>query len=138
LYEEFNTYISGFLDENDFWYDVGAIRATEILSEFLQNDWDILLMKINNKPLSWKRKLAYCLEDSRNINELSALLLMVNTNDDELFEICVDSLRGFADSEEKKLILENKNLLNRINESMVSAGTATKKIYEDFLIKLGE
>lgn len=126
------------MEENDFWYDIGVIKATDILSKFSQKDWDVLLVEINSKSLSWKRKFAYCLEDNRNINELSALLLMVNTNDNELFEICVDSLRGFTNSAEKKLILENKNLLNRINESMVSAGAATKKVYADFMEKINK
>jgi hypothetical protein len=138
LYEEFNTYISEFTEENDFWYDVGAIRATEILSRFIQQDWDKLLLEINKKSLHWKKKLAYCLESNHNANGLSALLFLVTTDDDELIEICVDSLRGFSESDIKASILVSKELLNHINESMKSAGVVTKKIYADFLKKIRE
>ncbi|KEQ23187.1 hypothetical protein [Paenibacillus tyrfis] len=139
MYDKFNQYITEFSDENsknDFWYDVGAIRATEILSKFTQQDWEVLLNEISNKTVEWKRNLAYCLDDANNIYELRALLLLIDTDDEELIEVCADSLRSFINAENKQLILSNKSLIENIRIKMNCCGNATRAVFADFLQRL--
>lgn len=64
------------------------------------------------------------------------LLLLSNTNDNGLFEICVDSLRSFTGSDNIKKISQNKILIDNVKHMLPDAGIVTKKIYENFLLKV--
>ncbi|WP_241257950.1 hypothetical protein [Bacillus sp. 3a] len=79
----------------DSWYDDGCLIASEILSDFSLNDWEELSNQVLNKPIEWQRKIAYCLDNECNEYELIILIDLLNTNDKELFEICIDTLRSF-------------------------------------------
>lgn len=141
LYDKFDLYITEFSDENsknDFWYDVGAVKATEILSKFSQQDWDILFSEISNKTTGWKRSLAYCLDDANNINELRALFMLIDTDDEELIELCVDSLRSFVNEDNKQLILNNTGLIENIRKKVNNSGNATRAVFADFLQRLND
>ncbi|MBM6618978.1 hypothetical protein [Bacillus suaedaesalsae] len=120
----------------DSWYDDGCIIASEILSKFSSSDWEELVSKVLTKPLEWQKKLAYCMDSSCNIYELQILLSLLSIEDEELFEICIDTLRSFTTPESKKMILENHSILNRVNELIPKSGVAVKKILEDFLVKV--
>lgn len=141
MYDEFDQYITEFSDENsknDFWYDVGAVKATEILSKFSQQDWDVLLNEISNKTMGWKHSLAYCLDDANNINELRALFMLIDTDDEELIELCVDSLRSFVNEDNKQLILNNTGLIENIRKKVNDSGHATRAVFADFLQRLND
>ncbi|MCM3025305.1 hypothetical protein M3584_00225 [Bacillus safensis] len=94
----------------DSWYDDGCLIASEILSEFSLNDWEELSNQVLNKPIEWQRKIAYCLDNECNEYELNILIGLLNTNDKELFEICIDTLRSFPIEESKKLILKHPQI----------------------------
>lgn len=53
-----------------------------------------------------------------------------------LFELTVDSLRGFDTVETKQLMLNQKDMINRIEQMISSSGTVTKRLLQDFLIKM--
>lgn len=120
----------------DSWYDDGCIIASEILSEFSPRDWEELSNKVLTKSLEWQKKLAYCLDSDCNMYELKILLSLLSTEDEELFEICIDTLRSFMTSESKQMILDNPSILHRVNDLLPNAGVAVKRILEDFLIKI--
>ncbi|PEY37081.1 hypothetical protein CN354_12760 [Bacillus cereus] len=132
MYKEFEDYLFGYFTV-DYWYDEGFLIAQEMLLEFSSHDWKELLNTAVTKPLEWQRKLAYCLDNECSMNELKALLIMLDTDDKELFEICVDTLRSFTSSESKQFILENPSIIQRVNDLIPQAGVATRKILEDFL-----
>lgn len=133
MYKELDEFITEYQNTVDFWYDVGCVMASEKLSKFTQNDWDELLRNIQNKPLEWKKKLVYCLDNTLNIIELEILLLLLNTDDEELFVDCIDTLRSFTLPESKQKILENPSIVSRVNDAMLKSGNATRKVLEDFL-----
>ncbi|WP_342436456.1 hypothetical protein NSS79_24255 [Paenibacillus sp. FSL L8-0436] len=120
----------------DSWYDDGCVIASEMLSEFTPSDWVELSNQVQNKPIEWQRKLAYCLDNECNVNEFNILLSLLSTNDEELFEICIDTLRSFTNQEIKKMILDNPNILQRINDSLHTASLPAKKMLQDFLSKI--
>ncbi|WP_379140886.1 hypothetical protein [Paenibacillus sp. sgz500992] len=120
----------------DSWYDDGCVIASEMLSEFNPSDWVELSNQVQNKPIEWQRKLAYCLDNECNVNEFNILLSLLSTNDEELFEICIDTLRSFTNQEIKKMILDNPNILQRINDSLHTASLPVKKMLQDFLSKI--
>lgn len=86
----------------DSWYDDGCVIASAMLSEFNPSDWVELSNQVHHKPIEWQRKLAYCLDNECNVNEFNILLSLLSTNDEELFEICIDTLRSFTNQEIKK------------------------------------
>ncbi|KHL92739.1 hypothetical protein QW71_27840 [Paenibacillus sp. IHB B 3415] len=120
----------------DSWYDDGCVIASEMLTEFNPSDWDELSNQVLSKPIDWQKKLAYCLDNECNVLELNILLSLLDTNDEELFEICVDTLRSFTDQESKKLILDNPKILQRVNDLLYTANLPVKKILQDFLSKI--
>lgn len=120
----------------DSWYDDGCVIASEMLSKFSPSDWDELSNQVFNKPIDWQRKLAYCLDNECNVLELNILLSMLGTNDEKLFEICIDTLRSFTDQESKKMILDNPKILQRVNDLLHTANVPVKKMLQDFLSKI--
>ncbi|MBN3524078.1 hypothetical protein [Paenibacillus apiarius] len=120
----------------DSWYDDGCKIASEILSEFSPMDWEELSKSVLIKPLAWQKKLAYCMDNNCNMYELKILLSLLDTEDEELFEVCIDTLRSFISLESKQLILANPSILPRIDDLMSKASTPVKKVLEDFLVKI--
>lgn len=136
MYKELDEFITEYQNTTDFWYDVGCVMASEKLLKFNPKDWEELSRIVHTKPLEWQKKLAYCLDNSCNRYELEILLSLLNTEDEELFEICIDTLRSFTTPESKQMILDNPSILNRVNDLLPKTGVAVKKILEDFLVKI--
>jgi len=120
----------------DSWYDDGCMIASEILSEFSTGDWEELARNVLTKPLEWQKKLAYCLDSNCTNYELQILLSLLSIQDEELFVICIDTLRSYTTPESIKIIAENHIILKRVNELIPKSGVAVKKILEDFLVNL--
>lgn len=120
----------------DSWYDDGCVIASEILSEFSPSDWDELSNQVLSKPIEWQRKIAYCLDNKCSVHELNILISLLSTNDEELFEICIDTLRSYSSQESKNMILDNPQILQRVNDLLPTASIPVKKMLEDFLAKI--
>ncbi|MGG2942186.1 hypothetical protein ABEO51_03605 [Bacillus safensis] len=117
----------------DSWYDGGCLIASEILSDFSLNDWEELSNQMLNKPIEWQRKIAYCLDNECNEYELNILIDLLNTNDKELFEICIDTLRSFTIEEGMK----HPQILERVNHVVATTeNSLVKVIFQDFLSKM--
>lgn len=120
----------------DSWYDDGCVIASEILSEFSPSDWDELSNQVLSKPIEWQRKIAYCLDNKCSVHELNILTSLLNTNDEELFEACIDTLRSYSSQESKNMILGNPQILQRVNDLLPTASIPVRKMLEDFLVKI--
>ncbi|NQF15942.1 hypothetical protein HPY31_18770 [Brevibacillus sp. HB1.3] len=136
MYKELDVFITGCQNTVDYWYDDGCIIASDMLAKFSQKDWEDLSSHVLMKPLEWQRKLAYCLDSSCNEHELNILLSLLDTDDEELFVICVDTLRSYTTLEAKQMIRDNPAMLVRVNELLPRAGVATRGVLEDFLVKM--
>jgi len=117
----------------DSWYDDGCIIVAESLEEFGQSDWDQLTIEVLNKPLYWKKKLAYCLDSTQHTQEFEILLSLLSVEDSELFEISIDTLRSYTSTEHKQRIINHPIILDRVHNAISGAGTASRKILEEFL-----
>ena len=106
-----------------------------MLHEFSNNDWKSLLEIIPKRTVEWQKLLAYCMHDGNDLNQLAVLLKLVGTEDSELFEIVVDSLRGFTSKESLNLIQNNSQVVSKIKELLPKAGETTKRVFEEFLKK---
>ena len=136
MFEEFDNFITEFAVEDfdiDYWYDEGVDIAENMICKFDDSDWQKLVKVIPKKNAEWCKRLAYCMHDSNDANQLMVLLNLVENDDDELFEIVVDSLRGFTSEESVGLIQDNLHIITKIEELMPRVGVVTKKIFEVFL-----
>ncbi|MFF2531739.1 hypothetical protein ACFVS2_22795 [Brevibacillus sp. NPDC058079] len=136
MYKELDVFITGCQNTVDYWYDYGCIIASDMLVKFSQKDWEDLSSHMLMKPLEWQRKLAYCMDSCCNEHELNILLSLLDTDDEELFVICVDTLRSYTTLEGKQMIRDNPAILVRVNELLPRAGVATRRVLEDFLVKI--
>ena len=76
------------------------------------------------------------MDDHNNLDELKILLSLLTVEDEELFEICIDSLRSFTPSACKQMILDNLSIIHRVNELLPKANIPGKKIMKDFLVNI--
>lgn len=58
----------------DYWYDEGVFIAQELIQDFEKEDWMVLFANLTDKSIGWKRRLAYCLHDGSDSNQLEILL----------------------------------------------------------------
>lgn len=134
MFEKLDRYINEFEAEDfpvDYWYDEGFLIVEDMLQSFENDDWEYLFQKLPKKTIGWKRRLAYCLHDSNDLKQLEVLLMLIDTDDDELFEISVDSLRSFKDN---LAIIQNDNQkIQKIETLMLKVGVATKRMFQEFL-----
>ncbi|WGV95357.1 hypothetical protein QI003_23180 [Bacillus stercoris] len=135
MYRELDNLLSAETTE-DSWYDDGCIIASDILSDFRVDDWGKLKNEALTKPLEWQKKLAYCMNNNGSSHEFSILLSLLSNDNEELFEVCIDSLRSFVTPESKQMILNDPSILQRINDKLPKASAPVKKILEDFLEKV--
>lgn len=135
MYKELDTLLSADTTV-DSWYDDGCVIASEMLSEFSPSDWEELSNQVLSKPIEWQRKQHIVLDNKCSVHELNILISLLNTNDEELFEICIDTLRSYSSQESKKLILDNPQILQRVNDLLPTASIPVRKMLEDFLTKI--
>lgn len=117
FYNKLDEYLKEFeADEevNDFWYDIGTVTATNIITEFSKEDWDEVLLNLPKKSLGWKKRFAYCLDNSDSAEEFMLLVLMMDTDDEELFEICSDSIREFVNINNIQVLFSNAAIIDKI------------------------
>lgn len=139
MYNKFDVCISDFSyesDPSDYWYDCAILEATEILNKFNNNDWELLLSQIKLKPIFWQKRLVECLGDLHNSYELDVLLNIINTNCEELFISCVDSLRLLDLSNLDKS--KKKSLLLKIDILLQNASSPVKSVLQELIKKLVE
>jgi len=105
-----------------------------MLSSFSRKDWSELSNNIQHKPSDWKQKLAYCLSNDKNKDELNVLLSLTDTDDEELLETCVDSLRGFINSE--NIFQIDESVINNIQQRMLKCKAPAQLIFKDLLKKI--
>lgn len=139
IIEDFEKFINEVSTENaseDYWYDIGIDEAQNLLVRFLQEDWSLLRKLIKNKSVEWQKKVIYSFDGENAEQEIRVILEVINTDDSELFEMCVDSLRYLVNENTRNLILETPELLERVELLVLENNSMIKKIYKDFLEKI--
>jgi len=109
------------------------LDATEILTNFSDQDWKVMLIELESKSLFWKKRLIECLGDLHNQYELDIILNIINTTDEDLFITCVDSLRFLSLS--NLSILKKEQIRSRIEALLQNTSLPVKCILEEFIKK---
>lgn len=137
-YDKFDELITEMSQEDasdDFFYDVGVFEVTNILNHFNEDDWKKLEKNIITKDTEWKKKTIYCFE-GEHPEELPILLSIIDTDDFELFEMCVDSLRFMITDDNRQRILCNNELLIKMKKEADRG--ISGKIFLDCITKLNQ
>ncbi|EMU55306.1 MULTISPECIES: hypothetical protein [Clostridium] len=119
----------------DSWYDDGFSIAQDILNQFSNDDWQELSNEVLKKDLDWQRKLVYCLDNQVIEEELNIICKLIVIDDEELFEMCIDALRGFDNELGHSFIRKNPKIIIDVKKRVNVVGNATKRVLEDFLRK---
>lgn len=136
MYLEFDKYLSGYFTE-DYWYDDGVMIAEEMLQKFEDGDWELLINEIKSKSIEWQTRYAYCIDVGINHEyALKSLMMLTETDDEELFVTVIDSLRCIVKIGDLSTTLSDDALIVRIDKLMSKCGVATKSILEDFKSKV--
>ena len=70
--------------------------------------------------------------------ELQTLLKLLDTNDEELFEICLDSLRSFINEDNVSYVINNPEMIGNIKELYNKSSRPTQIMLSDLLKKLSQ
>lgn len=133
MYEQLDKYLSGFFTD-DYWYDEGFEIGREIIEKFNNRDWEKLGDNILFKSIEWQIRFAYCVDSDINDEVIiKFLILLCSVENEELFETCIDSLRVIVNSENMDIIANDKTIIRRIEKVLPKSGTATRKMFEDFI-----
>lgn len=132
MLSELNEYLNGDMSD-DYWYDDALFICEDILKEFSDDKWKELLRVIPNENVRWKIHLAECMGNIENPYELQCILKMINTDNDDLFVACVDSLRCMDMSSLNEL--DKKEIQNQIKSRMEKSSPPVVKVFEEFLKK---
>ncbi len=94
----------------NYWYEVGCNDAIDILYKFNKKDWQDLMNNLSSKSNQWKTCMVYTLCNPNDVNQLNALLAVINTNDYDLFRMIINILnaRNFNISINTKLKIIKK------------------------------
>ncbi|MEN4976596.1 hypothetical protein ABEI05_00545 [Erwinia billingiae] len=136
MYNKFEVCIFDFSHERepgDYWYDCAVVEATEILKQFNDDDWEMLLKQLKYKSLFWQKRLVECLGDLHNTYELEVILNLINIEDEDLFVTCIDSLRFLNLSLLSKS--KREQFLSQVKPLSEKSSPPIKRILEEFIKK---
>ncbi|UXM94117.1 hypothetical protein N5853_08295 [Bartonella sp. HY329] len=137
MYQKFNDLITIFSNTrwaSDYWSDVVVVEAEEILSQFSENDWEVLQKNLSLKPLFWQQRLVECLGYQQNSHELQVILQLLVGTDDDLSIACIDALRSI-DVTNLDVCVKDK-LIAKIHALSRISSLPVKLILADFSAKL--
>lgn len=78
------------------------------------------------------KKLIYCLDNQIIQEEIEIICKLICTVDDELIEMCADTLRSFDNEMGHSYIEKHPQIIRDIEKRIDTAGEATKRYYNLF------
>ena len=117
----------------DSWYDDGFIIARSIMDDFSQNDWRNLSRIVLERDLEWQKKLVYCLGNQMIQEELEIIGKLLCVDDEELLEMCIDTLRSFDNELGHVYVKNHPELIAKVKEKFARGGNATKMMLQSFM-----
>jgi hypothetical protein len=131
MLDNLNEYLKNEMSD-DYWYDSALFVCEDILKGFSDDEWKELLKTIPSESVEWKKRLVKCLGSLNSPHEIDCIIMMLSTENEDLFIACIDSLRNIDISplqdDVKKSIVKRVEDLIRENSS-----PPVKKILKDFL-----
>lgn len=133
MFEELDDLLSQNVTE-DSWYDDGYLIAQDILNDFSKAEWKHLNEVILSKNIEWQKKIVYCLDNQLIEEELNIICKLLQIEDKELLEMCVDTLRSFDNTVGHQFMKKNPQVIQMVENKIEGAGLVEKKILENFIM----
>ncbi|SFU76937.1 hypothetical protein [Butyrivibrio sp. INlla21] len=137
MYEELDELL-GQSTTDDAWNDDGYLLAQDILNDFTDKDWELLTKEIQAKDKEWQKKLIYCIDNQLIEKELNVICKLLQVQDEELFEMCVDTLRSYDNEIGHSFIKQNPYIIQMAKDRIKKAGNIEKMMLENFISKFEE
>ena len=106
-----------------------------MLEKFLPEDWDRLRQIIKNKPDEWKKRVIYCFDGENTEKQIEIVFDLMDTEDKELFEGCIDTLRCLINEDNRDKI-KNMPQIECVHKYLPKENGIMKMIYLDFFKKI--
>lgn len=135
MYNELENYLSSEFSW-DYWSDEGITIAVNTVVNFSEDDWKLLIINANKKNPDWQIKLANVLGDFTTENSMTILISLLGSNNDEVIEAAIDSIRGMTHLEVLKNAEVRKLIYVRTNELKDKNSLLTNLIINDLKEKL--
>lgn len=135
MYNELENYLFSEFSV-DYWSDEGITIAVNTVGNFSEDDWKLLISNANKKNPDWQIKLANVLGDFTTENSMTILISLLGSNNDEVIEAAIDSIRGMTHLDVLKNAEVRKLISVRTNELKDKNSLLTNLIINDLKEKL--
>ena len=135
MYNELENYLSSEFSV-DYWSDEGITIVVNTLVNFSEDDWKLLIINANKKNPDWQIKLANVLGDFTTENSMTILISLLGSNNDEVIEAAIDSIREMTHLDVLKNAEVRKLISVRTNELKDKNSLLTNLIINDLKEKL--
>ena len=105
-----------------------------MLPSFSDVDWKNLSDSVLLQSIGYQRRIAYIL-DSDTEHELLILLQFLKSDDKELIELSIDSLRSFTSIKSKEIIKSQSSDILSAIDKLGHKSLVTNLIVKDFIYK---
>ena len=122
-------------EDDQWWYDFEEDIAISFLEQFNKNDWATLSTIWFKKPQMWQIHCAQTLSEGEIEKSLPILLSMLQSENQELVEVTVDSLNALLSYGAR--IKLNSNELSIVNK-LRGKSKLVDKLVVHFLQKLSQ
>jgi hypothetical protein len=95
MFNEYDRYLSNEWNI-DYWYDIGVVRAADLLDKFGEKDWEQLLRDLPTKQEEWKCRCAETLGDVECSSVFLVLEKLIETSSRDQLMAVVDAIRAQA------------------------------------------
>jgi hypothetical protein len=133
VFQDFDKYLSSSFSA-DYWSDEGIGIAEEKLSEYAAEDWEQLMLAIQNRNTSWLVRCAEVLGDHRDALAID-ILIKLSSNEDIDVQIAaldsINSLLTFMSVDESTI-----KKLNAIAGTMNSSSIVVKTMLDSLKSKV--
>ena len=133
MYYQFNTLINKYdnlnFDDELYWYEIDIFKAMDIIQEFDNSDWELLISNLKYKSNIWKERLVNCIFDSNNIYQQKVILELLKIDDINLFVAIISTInaRNISFSNET-----NQMILKRIDFYMNKVDSFDQRLFDKY------
>ena len=120
----------------DSWYDEGFLFARELLDKFTEHDWNEIIILSEHRDVEWEKKIVYCVNKDY-YRGLDLIRKIIKSNDRELKEMCIDSLRDYDSDVLRRYFREHDELNDCIHGFDANDSIIGKKIMDDLMARTG-
>lgn len=99
MYKKYDELIGRFATDEfpiDYWSDVAIVEASDMLDDFSEDDWSILLSSVRDKSEYWVLRMCESMGDVAEERALYVLLEVMSRESEEVTCAALDAIRSMV------------------------------------------